>query len=522
MSFVTRRPREGAARHGRVGASHARLAVLAAIGLMAFAASPAVAQDPTIPPADLTGAGAAAPFIYSHEVAVAKGATAEFRKLEGVAFDPASNNLYYADTAIAKGMSDGAGDIQMTENPCGAILGGTLDASFDLPSLAIVLAGGPYDEANKDYACSPDAISNPDNLSVDSTGALWIGEDTDYHHNQMVWVWDGTTLKRFATLPEGAEATGLRIEPDGTVFLNIQHPAATNLYPFNRATSGVITGFKAGDDFTPVPVPTGDAMKTLTVAGGTYQVLGRTGEPIPGDPNGSTFGAIAAPDGSLIDMCNNPDGNMYLPTASDGSQGYLYTNWECVPGGVSKLYIARGNDGTWTTTDGDQVDFATVGGTQNNCNASVTPWNTGLTSEEYPPDVQGEYDAFIATKDLLGKQVGRTANPLDYGYNIELTPAGGEDNGIATTAVKRYAMGRFSKEMALVMPDSKTAYFGDDGTDRVLYKFVADSAGDLSAGTLSAAKVTQTGNTLGITWIPLGSSNDSDIKAALDAMSAAY
>ena len=59
-------------------------------------------------------------------------------------------------------------------------------------------------------------------------------------------------------------------------------------------------------------------------------------------------------------------------------------------------------------------------------------------------------------------------------------------------------------------------------TARVLYKFVADSAGDLSAGTLSAAKVTQTGDTLGITWIPLGSSNDSDIKAALDAMSAAY
>jgi len=253
MSITTAPDRTRDSRRSPRRTSPIRMASLAVVGLMVIAATPALAQGPTIPPSDLTNA--AAPFIFSHDVAVANGATAEFRKLEGVGFDPANSNLYYADTAIAKGMSDGAGDIQLTENPCGAILGGTLDASFDLPSLAIVLAGGPYDDATQ--TCNPDAISNPDNLAVDSKSDLWIGEDTDYHHNQMVWVWDGTTLKRFATLPEGAEATGLRVEPDGTVFLNIQHPAATNLYPFNRATSGVITGFKAGDDFTPVPVPRG-------------------------------------------------------------------------------------------------------------------------------------------------------------------------------------------------------------------------------------------------------------------------
>ena len=338
----------------------------------------------------------------------------------------------------------------------------------------------------------------------------------------MLWMWDGTTLKRFATMPEGAEVTGLRIEPDGTMFLNVQHPAATNTYPFNRATAGVITGFKAGDPFTPVPVPTGDAMKTLTIAAG--DVPGASHGPASqsrATPPASTFGAITTPAGQFISTCNNPDGNMYLPTASDGSQGYLYTNWECVPGGVSKLYISQGPDGTWSATDGDLVDFATVGGTQNNCNASVTPWNTALTSEEYPPDVQEEWDAFVATRDVLSAQVGRDANPLDYGYNVELIPAGGEEDGIATIAKKHYVMGRFSKEMALVMPDGKTAYFGDDGTDRVLYQFVADTAGDLSAGTLSAAKVTQTGDTLGLTWIPLGSGNDADIQAALSTMSAA-
>jgi secreted PhoX family phosphatase len=211
---------------------------------------------------------------------------------------------------------------------------------------------------------------------------------------------------------------------------------------------------------------------------------------------------------------------MYLPTISDGTQGYLYTNWECVPGGVSKLYISQDADGSWTTADGDLVDF-TVLGTQNNCNASVTPWNTALTSEEYPPDVQEEYDYWVATRDMLAAQVGHDPDPLEHGYIVELTPAGGEEGGLNTIAQKHYAMGRFSHEMALVMPDEQTVYFGDDGTDRVLYKFIADNAADLSAGTLYAAKVTQAGEALDYTWIELGSGNDADIKAGIEAMAAA-
>jgi secreted PhoX family phosphatase len=83
-------------------------------------------------------------------------------------------------------------------------------------------------------------------------------------------------------------------------------------------------------------------------------------------------------------------------------------------------------------------------------------------------------------------------------------------------------MGRFAKEMALVMPDSQTVYFGDDGTDRVLYKFVATTAGDLSAGTLYAAKVTQDKETLNLQWIALGSAKDSDIEAAIRQLDAQF
>jgi len=500
---------------GRHGAARASALALT-VGLVALAAAPAMAQDAsTVPAADLTSP--VAPFVYSHEFAISKGATAEWRKMEGVAHDAASNTLYLAITSIGKGMADTEGDIQLSENKCGAVYSGAIDATGDLASLTPVVMGGAYDESNADNACDTESISNPDNLFVDPKGDVWIGEDTDFHKNQMLWMWDGTNLKRFATMPSGAEVTGLRIQPDGTIFLNVQHPSADNAYPFNRATIGVITGFKAGDAFEPVPVAEGDAAKTLQLAAGTYQVLGRTGEAIPGDPQGLTFGEKPTKDGSTLPPCNNPDGNMFLPTTSTGTEGYLYTNWECVPGGASKLYVRQTTDGAWESVEGDQVDFAGVFGTQNNCNATVTPWNTGLTSEEYPPDVQDEWDAFTATRGDLAASLGMDPDPLQLGYIVELFPAGGEDNGIATTVTKHYAMGRFSHEMAYVLPDQKTVYFGDDGTDRVLYKFVADAAGDLSAGTLSAAKVTQDGATLGVTWIALGSGDDAEIAAALTA-----
>ncbi len=52
-------------------------------------------------------------------------------------------------------------------------------------------------------------------------------------------------------------------------------------------------------------------------------------------------------------------------------------------------------------------------------------------------------------------------------------------------------MGRFSRENAVVMPDQRTVYLSDDGTGTVFFKFVTDTPGDLSAGTLYAAKATQ-------------------------------
>jgi secreted PhoX family phosphatase len=455
-------------------------------------------------------------FINTQTFASEKGATAEWRKMGGVAYQPKTRALYYAITAFGKGMSDGKGDIQFKENKCGAIMMGSLDEKMNLSGLSTIIAGGPFDEKNKAYPCNANAISNPDNIFADSKGNLWIGEDTDYHQNQFLWLWNGKELKRFATMPLGAEVTGLRVLENGTVFLNIQHPSGTNTYPFNRGTVGVITGFKAGDDFKSVPVPTGDNTKRLTLAAGQYQVLGRAGDQIPGGD--AKFGQLNRANGEMMDVCNNPDGNMFLPTSSSNTEGYLYTNFECAPGAMSKIYIRRAANGTWQSIEGESVDFSGVGGTWSNCAASVTPWNTGLSGEEYPADVAGEWADWEASIPRMEAHLGYKPNQYNIGYALEINPGGGEDGGIFSGVTKRYAMGRQSWELGLVMPDGKTVYSGNDGTDRVMLKFVADKAEDLSAGTLYAAKVKQDGEKLGITWIELGKGKDEDIAKAIVAL----
>ena len=86
--------------------------------------------------------------------------------------------------------------------------------------------------------------------------------------------------------------------------------------------------------------------------------------------------------------------------------------------------------------------------------------------------------------------------------------------GVATP-MKRYAMGRRSNELGYVMPDNKTVYMTDDGTNDMLSMFVADTPGDLSAGELFAAKLNQdsaeNGGTFTIEWVSLGRATDDEI-----------
>ena len=297
--------------------------------------------------------------------------------MEWVALDEANSKVYWAMTEINKGMTDGEGDIQLQENPCGIVYVGELDADNNISKISPLIVGGPYDEAAEENQCDVNNISNPDNLMVDAKGRLWIGEDTSHHANNVLWMYDGA-LHRFATVPTGAETTGLRILPDGTLFFNAQHPSGANPYPYNRGLIGVVNGFKATDDFT----RPGCARGRRSAEG--HDGCRRVPDPWPRrrtDPRCSRRCPLSArcrpcPATSWT-SATCPDANLFLPVNEEGTEGNLYTNFECIPGGVARTYI-RNNGTTWDVIEGENVDFASVNGTWTNCGGSVTPWNTAL------------------------------------------------------------------------------------------------------------------------------------------------
>ncbi len=111
---------------------------------------------------------------------------------------------------------------------------------------------------------------------------------------------------------------------------------------------------------------------------------------------------------------------------------------------------------------------------------------------------------------------GELSNPYYRGVLPEIKVAA---DG-STSVVKHYAVGRGSYEMAQIMPDQRTVLGSHDGTNQPLTLFIADRAGDLSAGTLYAAKFDQKGaedgGNFGLSWIKLGHATDDELKAMVE------
>jgi len=161
------------------------------------------------------------------------------------------------------------------------------------------------------------------------------------------------------------------------------------------------------------------------------------------------------------------------------------------------------------------VDTSAAHGLWITCGASLSPWNTHLSSEEYEPDAftaasTAQFKAY--SKRVFGNET--TANPYHYGHLPEVTV---NPDGTGTIK-KHYCLGRISHELIQVMPDERTALMGDDYTNGGLFMFVADKARDLSAGTLYVAKV-GSGFSLdpaaagaNLTWIKLGHATSAEIE----------
>ena len=234
---------------------------------------------------------------------------------------------------------------------------------------------------------------------------------------------------------------------------------------------------------------------------------------------------------------DSPDGTSLLtvPNANvPGVKGnpvfavvqFEYTTW--AQDGVTGMYGKLPSPIAVLTLDQDpstgklslvkyhNVDTSSVNGLWITCGASLSPWGTHLSSEEYEPNAftaatDAQFKAF--SKNLYGSETA--ANPYNYGHMPEVTV-----NPDGTASIKKhYNLGRISHELVQVMPDNRTVFMGDDATNSGYFVFVADKEKDLSAGSLYVAKVgagfsiDPSAPAAPLSWIKLGSATSAEIKA---------
>ncbi|CAM4129565.1 alkaline phosphatase PhoX [Pseudoalteromonas byunsanensis] len=343
----------------------------------------------------------------------------------------------------------------------------------------------------------------------------------------------GSGLIRIATVPNGAEVTGLFLTEQGDLFFNVQHPAdsntvATDGKTFNKGTVGVLTGVDFNNlprNIVSSPVPASEQEQQIVMSAiGQYQVLGQTGDVFANLGAKGVTGGLGVHYGinskQEIIRNDNPDFNGFIATSD--TEGYLFTNWESYPGGMSRLKMSKDTKGEWSITEAMMVNFDAVHGTAANCFGSVSPWGTPLTSEEWivnssvdsTTDASWNDPADTRTDGIEALVAPDFPNPYRYGYIAEVK----NPTSASPDVIKHFTIGRYEHENSVVMPDERTVYSSQDDTGGVLFKFIADHPKDLSSGTLYGAKLTQdeglndpavTG--FDIEWVELASGSNADI-----------
>ena len=272
--------------------------------------------------------------------------------------------------------------------------------------------------------------------------------------------------------------------------------------------------------------------------------------------HGTCLGALQTRDGrplrddAGVPIVTNTHDNTTLHQIDD--KFFMVNSVESIPAAMFVTTLARDPaNGALSATATRAVDMSPVDGLWYSCAGSKSPWGTHLASEEFPGDGRLFYGSTswadlrtratstptfpeyklmaqywgVAIPDANqdGTPDGDIADfrakfsPYFYGFAVEAAL----DGTGQVSLKKHYSMGRYSMELPYVMPDNKTVLLTDDGTNVNLFMFVADTAGDLSAGTLYAMRAYQTtpaGSrdfTADIEWISLGHATNAQISALL-------
>lgn len=338
----------------------------------------------------------------------------------------------------------------------------------------------------------------------------------------------------FSTQPAAAAAAA------SATFVSMPAPSLTNAAAMATTTVGSTMNVKYADGkeqsfalaydpffVTGSEVPDGSGGKVI--AGGFYDI---NGKPIldPSSPEATKPQLFSdCPDGmSLIklDGASVPGvkGNTVFAVvqfeyiSEDAAGNDLYG---LLPSPIAVLTLDQDkSSGKLKLVKYSAVDTSPAHGLWTTCGASLSPWGTHLSSEEYEPDATVADNKTLKgySQHLYGDP--DKANPYHYGHLPEITV---KADGTGTVT-KHYCLGRISHELIQVMPDERTALMGDDATNGGLFMFVADKPRDLSSGSLYVAKWNQktkeNGGSADLSWIKLGSATSDEIKALADSMKA--
>lgn len=429
--------------------------------------------------------------------------------------------------------------------------------------------------------CHIEKVSSPDNVHYDAaTDLMLITEDTDWHENNFLWSLDLPTgeLTRLVASPIGSEVTGsgvFRLNGFLYIFAAFQHPLDSSIYsgllamngstgqggyigyfgPFKNPGPGESIGLQHIEAPTEVWPKVGTTSSGRVVIGKRYPTSFLTFSR-SGDVHGDTvFGANLNARGqfvsaynddwsvniSQVSVSNAPDYASFS-VVCDKTFVTAQFEWQNPAAMYTSTMIPAAN-GSFSTASITPVDWSAWGGLWIPCAGSNTPWGTRMGSEEYEPDAR----LFETATSLT--QIGQSANPATFSYfggnslamgrNFDLyygnmtleqlkaavkpymygyvTEVKVQYDG-SHVAQKHYTLGRVAVELGYVMPDRRTVYTTDDGTNVGFFKFVADVESDLSRGHLYCAKVRQEsavgGGKFRMEWIWLGYGDQALLLAA--------
>ncbi|GIL56344.1 hypothetical protein Vafri_11722 [Volvox africanus] len=436
------------------------------------------------------------------------------------------------------------------------------------------------------YTCHVDRIASPDNVAYHrGLDLLLIAEDTDHHENNFLWAYDVASgdMTRVMSAPINGEVTATAFFelPNGFTYIwnNIQHPFEG--VPDSLANSDDAAGkggyigyfgpFRLGQGealgLQGIPAPVSTASKlTLTSSPkaviGTYvptsyNILARSGQRFGDVVWGQNLDANLQPVAEITsswqllrnksEVSKSPDFSS-LTTVCDKT--FYTTHFEYAnPAAMYTQVLSQDprSGRLSATSEAAFVDWSAWGGLFTPCAGSITPWGTRLLGEEYEPDARAlayaqrleeigggptaaqftyeggntiklarMFDLYYGEMNL--SEFKAAVKPYLYGYVSE-TKIQYDKSAIVQ---RHYTLGRVSSELALVMPDKRTVYITDDGTNVGFFKFVADHPGDLNVGNLYAAKATQVsgsgGGTFRLTWIWLAHGNQDLLMLAAGAV----